>query len=171
MERELLILTQIEQQEDATQRDIARETGMALGSVNLLLREMTKKGLVKIERLNARSVRYMLTPKGLKEKTEKTYKYIKRSYDHIMSVTRSVGEILQSAHVQQAGFVYLYGPRNEIYQIIKMALQQQQNVRYQHFGPGEPPEAAPGAVILVWRLEDEQELTGFPGVINLLRSL
>jgi len=28
MERELLILTQIEQQEDARQRDIARETGM-----------------------------------------------------------------------------------------------------------------------------------------------
>ncbi|HHT45933.1 MAG TPA: winged helix-turn-helix transcriptional regulator, partial [Firmicutes bacterium] len=69
MEKEHLILSYIQQQEDVTQRDIARNTGMGLGTVNILLKKMIKKGLVKIERLNARSLRYMLTPKGLKEKT------------------------------------------------------------------------------------------------------
>ena len=147
---------------------------MGLGTVNILLKKMIKKGLVKIERLNARSLRYMLTPKGLKEKTERTYKYIKRSYDHITAVTRTVEDILQSAYLQKADIVYLYGPRNEIYEIIKLALQQQKGIKYTYvmiavrriitatrFG---------GNVVLVWRLEDEEKLSGAYRTVNILKS-
>jgi DNA-binding MarR family transcriptional regulator len=177
MEKEHLILSYIQQQEDVTQRDIARNTGMGLGTVNILLKKMIKKGLVKIERLNARSLRYMLTPKGLKEKTERTYKYIKRSYDHITAVTRTVEDILQSAYLQKADIVYLYGPRNEIYEIIKLALQQQKGIKYTYIANGEPlpdnngnPDFD-GNVVLVWRLEDEEKLSGVYHTVNILKEL
>ena len=171
MEKEHQILSYIEQQENATQRDIARETGMALGSVNLLLKKMIKTGLVKTQRLNARSIRYMLTPRGLKEKTEKTYKYIKRSYDHITSVSHTVGDILQSADVQKAAVLYLYGPRNEIYEIVKMALHQQKGLEYRYVGDGDPPGDDADGVVLVWRLEEEERLDGKQKVINVLKEL
>lgn len=170
MEKEHLILSYIEQEENTTQRDIARDTGMGLGTVNLLLKKMMNKGLVKIERLNAKSIRYMLTPKGLKEKTEKTYKYIKRSYDHIMTVSNAVGERLQSADIQKADVVYLYGPQNEVYEIVKMALQQQKGLNYEYVGEEEPPGGGED-VVLVWRLEDEEQLSPRHNVINLLKKL
>ncbi len=168
MEKEHLILNHIQQQQDATQRGIARETGMGLGTVNFLLKKMAKKGLIKVESIDARSLRYILTPKGLKEKSEKTYNYIKRSYNHVLSVSNQVGEILQSADLQKADIVYLYGPQNEMYEIVKMALQQQKSVHYQYIE--EVPDVDTG-IVLVWQLEDEKRLAGNLPVVNVLSKL
>lgn len=41
---------------------------------------MIKEGLIKMESIPANRVAYMLTPKGMMEKANKTYKYIKHHY-------------------------------------------------------------------------------------------
>ena len=68
MEAEYKVLSHLQENETTTQRHISARTGLSLGSVNLLLKKMVRKGLVKIERLNKRTVRYILTPQGIKEK-------------------------------------------------------------------------------------------------------
>jgi len=171
MEKEWQILSYIQRQENATQRDIARETGIGLGHVNLLLKKMAKKGFVKIERLNARSLRYILTPRGLKEKTERTYSYIKRSYQQINRVSVAVNELVKKAEAQNAGSLYLFGPFDEVCEIIKLALQQQGKVQYVCVGPEERPPLEDGSLVLVWRTEEEEKLPAAYRTVNLLKEL
>ena len=80
METEYKVLSHLQENETTTQRNISARTGLSLGSVNLLLKKMVRKGLVKIERLNKRTVRYILTPQGIKEKSSLTYHYIKSTH-------------------------------------------------------------------------------------------
>ena len=66
-DNEVLILEEIEKNPNTNQRDLSEKTGLSLGMVNLLLKKFIKKGFVKLERLNSRSFRYILTPEGFKE--------------------------------------------------------------------------------------------------------
>ena len=95
MEKEHQILSYLQSAEAINQRQIANGTGLSLGSVNILLKKLVKKGLVKIERLNARSLRYILTPHGLAEKSKLTYRYIKHSYAQITNLTIAVEKVIQ----------------------------------------------------------------------------
>ncbi len=76
MEKEYEVLSHLGKEKEVTQRKIASGTGLSLGSVNILLKKMVKKGLVKIERLNTRTIRYILTPRGMKEKARITYQIL-----------------------------------------------------------------------------------------------
>jgi len=118
MENEYLILNSIEKNENATQRDIARSTGMSLGSVNVLIKRLMKKGLLKIERLNPRTIRYILTPQGLKEKAERTYRYILSSYNQINRINTSIDNLLQRRAHEEIKQVILFGIKDEIYELL-----------------------------------------------------
>jgi len=79
MVHEYEVLTHLSKNEITTQRQISRDTGLSLGTVNLLLKKMVRNSLVKIERLNARTMRYILTPQGMEEKTRLAYRYVRDS--------------------------------------------------------------------------------------------
>lgn len=82
-----------------------------------------------------------------------------------------MGDILQSADVQKAAVLYLYGPRNEMCEIVKMGLHQQKGLEYRYVGDGDPPGDDADGVVLVWRLEDEEQLAGNYRVVNILKEL
>ena len=94
MEQEYQVLNHLQENEITTQRNISKNTGLSLGAVNLLLKKMGRKGLVKVERLNSRTMRYILTPKGIKEKTKLTYDFVRRSYNQILSITTAVESLI-----------------------------------------------------------------------------
>lgn len=83
MDREYEVLEYISSSDEVTQREISEHLGISLGSVNLLLKKMIKEGLIKIEKIPANRVAYMLTPKGIQEKIIKTVSYIKIHYKAI----------------------------------------------------------------------------------------
>lgn len=85
--KEFSILSYIEQNSDATQRQLSEHVGVSLGGmINILLKRLVKKGLVKIERLQPNSVKYFLTPpQGIASKLERTYGYIVRTYRELVS--------------------------------------------------------------------------------------
>ena len=101
MENEYQVLSHLQDNESTTQRGIAKRTGLSLGAVNILLKKMAKKGLVKIEGLNARTMRYILTPRGMQEKTRQTYRFIKSSYRQILNIIRSVKDNLIDITVEE----------------------------------------------------------------------
>ena len=79
---------------------------------------MIKTGLIKIERLNARTLKYILTPEGIKEKTAKTYHYIVRTYEtitRIQAVTKVILEKLKNKGIKK---IYLYGIQDEVYNVL-----------------------------------------------------
>ena len=75
---------------DASQRELARELGVSLGKVNYCLHALMEKGLVKARNFrnsqNKAAYAYVLTPKGLEEKIDVTYAFLRRKlleYDTI----------------------------------------------------------------------------------------
>jgi len=78
----LNILRILSSNNSPTQRDLSQHLGFSLGKTNYLIRELSKKGLVKIRGFSKGSnklkrIYYILTPKGLKEKTELTFHFLK----------------------------------------------------------------------------------------------
>ncbi|SMP56662.1 winged helix-turn-helix transcriptional regulator [Anoxynatronum buryatiense] len=120
-DKEYLILSQIESNPDATQRDISRHTGLSLGSVNLLLKKMTKEGLIKIESIPAHRVAYMLTPKGMVEKANKTVSYIKRHYNAITQTKEHIKNTFANL-LKDHSALYIFYTNDEVGSLIITAI-------------------------------------------------
>ena len=79
--RELEILSAIEEGTPLTQRLLAQRLGVAVGLTNLYLKRLARKGFIKVagfpKRPAARKrLRYVLTPRGITEKTRLTYEHV-----------------------------------------------------------------------------------------------
>ena len=76
------VLRKIQKNPDSTQRELAYELGFSLGKLNYCLTALKNKGLVKINNFkknpNKIGYLYILTPKGLSEKTKLTIQFMKR---------------------------------------------------------------------------------------------
>ena len=84
------LLRKIKSQPKASQRDLAKELGISLGKVNYILNALKLKGLVKVRNFkknpNKINYIYILTPKGVAEKTKLTFHFMKRKiseYDEL----------------------------------------------------------------------------------------
>lgn len=80
-ERNLEILTALGEGAPVTQRALAQQLGVALGLANLCLKRLASKGLIKVMEFPAKPsarkrLRYVLTPKGVAEKTRLSYEYM-----------------------------------------------------------------------------------------------
>ena len=76
---EFRILEQIEKNPDATQADLAAQMGVAVGTVNWYVKRLIAKGFVKVTHLQRRRLRYLITPKGIAEKSRLTVEYMRVS--------------------------------------------------------------------------------------------
>ncbi len=67
---------------DVSQRELAEHMGVSLGKVNYCIKALKDKGLVKARNFqnnpDKRRYLYMLTPKGVDEKTRVTARFLKR---------------------------------------------------------------------------------------------
>lgn len=84
------ILRKIESKPQTSQRELAKELSFSLGKLNYCLKELKKKGLIKIQNFknNKRKLNYLyvLTPKGIAEKTKITLRFMKqkmKEYDEL----------------------------------------------------------------------------------------
>ena len=83
MKQEILnILRQVSKDSNISQRNMAKNLNMSIGKLNYCLKELQKKGLVKIKNFkthpNKIGYAYLLTPKGILEKTKITVNFMKR---------------------------------------------------------------------------------------------
>jgi DNA-binding MarR family transcriptional regulator len=81
VQRDLEILTAISEGTPLTQRDLARRLGVALGLTNLYLKRLATKGFIKMAEFPRKPaarkrLQYLLTPKGIGEKTRLTYEHM-----------------------------------------------------------------------------------------------
>lgn len=74
--RELTLLEEIEKDPDTTQARLADRLGVAVGTVNWLLKRMVAKGYVKVKRAQRKKLRYIITPEGLALRARLTVDYI-----------------------------------------------------------------------------------------------
>ncbi len=101
-DRELTLLEEIEHDPDVTQASLAIQLGVAVGTVNLLIKRLISKGYVKVKRAQRRKLRYIITPEGLAFRANLAVHYIETSL-HLYRKTRlHVRDLLSQAH--QAGY-------------------------------------------------------------------
>jgi DNA-binding MarR family transcriptional regulator len=74
--RALQLLNEIATDELLSQRELARRLGMALGLVNSYLKNLAAKGYVRIRAFPRNRYGYLLTPKGIVEKSRLAYQHV-----------------------------------------------------------------------------------------------
>ena len=92
------LLKLLENNPNLTQRQMAEKMGLSLGKFNYCLKELAKKGIVKIERFttsdNKAGYVYLLTPRGINEKARITASFLKRKLDEYKEIKQEI-ELLQ----------------------------------------------------------------------------
>ena len=77
---ELDILRNIEKEKKINQRNLSGKLGISLGKVNYCLKELKKRGLIKKNNFSKNKSKinyiYLLTPKGIKQKTQAIIKFM-----------------------------------------------------------------------------------------------
>ena len=120
-DRELRLLEELDSSPDISQRQIASRLGIALGVANLLVRNLAKKGYIKVTHLGWRRWVYVVTPKGMSRKVQLTLSYIERFVDHYRRVRRMLREEIASLPLNAESQVALVGT-SELAELAYLAL-------------------------------------------------
>ena len=87
----------VEQNPNMTQRQMAAEMGLSLGKFNYCLKELIKKGIVKIDRFkssdNKAGYMYLLTSHGIEQKTKITASFLRRKLAEYEQLKHDIQEL------------------------------------------------------------------------------
>src|SRR5688500_19410349 len=88
------LLKLISERPDLSQRELAEELGVSLGKLNYCLRALMEKGLVKARNFknsrNKAAYAYILTRRGVDEKVEATYAFLRRKIEEHKLIVREI---------------------------------------------------------------------------------
>ena len=146
------ILQIIAENPEISQRKIAEATGISLGQANFLMKKFLKKGLIKIEGQSSKSLKYNLTPKGLKEKMETTLWYVKASYAALVRLTDKITEMAEE-YKSNNSKIYIINQQDEMTEIVQIALDRI-SAEYRLIQDISEINAQEGHVLLIW--EDQK---------------
>jgi DNA-binding MarR family transcriptional regulator len=107
--RTLKILEEIDKGYHPSQRHLANELNVSLGLVNSFIKRLANMGYFKITTIPKNRVRYILTPKGITEKSRLTYEYIKYSYQFYSIARHELRKIFELLENERAFQIVLYG--------------------------------------------------------------
>ena len=94
------LLKSLEQDANQTQRQLSEELGISLGKVNYCLKNLIQRGFVKI--INFKDSKhklqylYLLTPKGVAEKTKLTIMFLKAKTKEYEVLKKEVEKLTNS---------------------------------------------------------------------------
>jgi len=120
VQNELEVLKWIDSCGTITQRDIAKRAGVSLGNVNTIISRLIDNGMLRMEKLNQKTIKYSITSVGYKRRTEEIYKKILSSYKLIEQFNNKVHNFF---YCDCENIIYfLYGENDEICKCIIEAL-------------------------------------------------
>ena len=84
------VLRKIQRKPKSSQRELAKDLGFSLGKLNYCIKALKSKGMIKINNFKKSPKKinyiYVLTPKGIAEKTQLTLNFMKikmKEYDEL----------------------------------------------------------------------------------------
>ena len=108
-EIQLRVLRLLEQNPQLTQRQLSAELGISLGKTHYIVKSLIDVGLIKLDNFqrskNKLGYAYLLTPKGIAEKTAITVRFLARKQDEYKRLEQEI-EALKSevdANTDQSG--------------------------------------------------------------------
>lgn len=132
--RELRLLSIVEENPQVTQRKLSQRVGIALGLTNVLVRNLAQKGYVRITHTSPKRWFYSLTPQGFSHKIRLTVAYIHRVLDHYQSVRQTLREQLEPLALNEESRVAMYGT-GEFAELVYLGLREIGIEEIDIFGP------------------------------------
>ena len=85
------VLRRLQKKPKASQRELAEDLGFSLGKLNYCIKALQKKGYVKLQNFKKKDnkikyLQYVITPRGIAERTKLTISFMKRKmreYDEL----------------------------------------------------------------------------------------
>ena len=109
----LAVMDALVDEQQVTQRELARRTGLNLKKVNYCLHKLLDKGYVKFQRAarspHKRSYLYILTPSGFQAKSRLAYRFVRLSLSFYNQVSARLGECLRQMAAAGMRRIALYG--------------------------------------------------------------
>jgi len=121
--RTLKILEKVANDSNPSQRDLARDLNISLGLVNSFIKRLAKKGYFKIGHLPKNRVRYILTPRGVTEKSRLTYEYIRHSFKFYRETRQMLRDLYAELETQGVRRIVFCGA-GDLAEIAYLSLQQ-----------------------------------------------
>lgn len=164
-----VVLIHMYNNEDISQRQLVEKTDLSLGSVNIIIHRLVSRGLLKIEKVNARQLRYILTPQGVARCTKKTMAFVKRAYNQIVNLQSIFYSIALDCRDKQSA-LYLFGDKDEIYRILMQTISDKS--LDQVFYVEDLAKTDKNAMIVVWQEEKEKEVRAQDRqTINIIKEM
>jgi DNA-binding Lrp family transcriptional regulator len=108
-QRDLKLLNEVERDGNVTQRTLAKSLGVALGLTNLYLKRLAHKGYIKITTIPKHRIKYLLTPRGVAEKSRLTYEYMQYSLYYYRDVRQRLKQALSTVTIDGPKKLVIYG--------------------------------------------------------------
>tara|TARA_B100000886_G_scaffold107811_1_gene72029 strand:+ start:230 stop:535 length:306 start_codon:yes stop_codon:yes gene_type:complete len=93
-EDDLQVLRKLKEKPESSQRELAKKLNFSLGKLNYCLKSLQQKGLIKIKNFkkNPKKMNYLyiLTTKGISEKTKLTLNFMKRKMQEYEELKREI---------------------------------------------------------------------------------
>ena len=91
------LLRKLESNPEYTQRKLSQEMGISLGKVNYCIQKLTAKGWIKLTNFSRSSNKlgymYLLTPKGIEQKTRLTSSFLKIKLDEFEILKDEISQL------------------------------------------------------------------------------
>lgn len=138
--RELQVLSEVEANPEVSQRELSGRVGIALGLVNVMVRNLAQKGYIRVSNANWKRRLYALTPDGFSHKIRLTVSYIHRVLDHYQKVRQTLREQLVPMALNEESRVALYGT-GEFAELVYLGLREIGIEEINIFGPIDSPDS------------------------------
>ena len=96
-EIELRLLAKLQERPNVSQRGLAADLGVSLGSINFCLKALTARGLVKAENFSKSNKKlgyaYWLTPSGIAAKSRLTASFLKRKRAEYQRLANEIADL------------------------------------------------------------------------------
>jgi EPS-associated MarR family transcriptional regulator len=110
-ELQFRVLRLLESNPHLTQRELSKSLGVSLGGLNYCLNSLVAKGFVKIRNFknnnNKWACAYLLTPRGIAEKTALTGTFLKRILEEYQQLKQEIEAVSQDAHLDETSVKFI----------------------------------------------------------------
>ena len=107
--RDLEVLEAVSKDQRITQRTLSSKLGIALGLTNIYLKRLVRKGYIKCVNLQSNRILYLITPKGIAEKTRLTYEFMDYSLHLYGQVRQHLRTVLAQHAIDRSNRIAIYG--------------------------------------------------------------
>ena len=109
------LLKYLDENPEATQRELAQELGVSLGKANYCLNALIAKGWVKARNFrnsrNKAAYLYILTPRGIEEKVNVTAAFLRRKVAEYDLLSREIEQLTEEVMAHSAAADETVEPR------------------------------------------------------------